>query len=241
MSWSASTSPNVRKAGRAEGHKLIIQTQIHGVVYGLAETTDIEEMAELLANVFSRSDPPAVAASLSFHDVYEVVIQYGRRAPGDALTLLARIQPSGKLVGAMLSDDFASPPPVSEEKLAQNFRPIAALLEGLDEQYRKSHPVVPGQILHLFMLAVASDFGGKGIARTLVHLTLENGKHRGFARAITEATGNVSQHIFRKNGFIERCRIAYQEFMYEGKRPFESIVEHEAVILLERDLNVGES
>ncbi len=211
-------------------------TQVQDIIYGLPETADIEEMADLLANVFSRFEPPAVAAGLSFDNVREIVTKYGKRAPGDALTIIARVQPTKRLVGAMLTDDFASPPPENVDKLPENFKPVAALLEGLDEQYRKVHPVVPGRILHLFMLGVAPDFGGRGIARILVQLTLENGKKKGYVKAITEATGNVSQHIFRNHGFVERFRIAYKDFLYEGKRTFDTIIEHEAVILMERNL-----
>ena len=136
----------------------------------------------------------------------------------------------------MLTDDFASPPPDHlENLLSGNFKPIAALLEGLDDQYRRIHKFDLGKILHLFMLGVAPDFGGKGIARMLVQQTLENGRSRGYERALTEATGKVSQHIFRSQGFVERFRIVYKEFLHEGKRPFGTISDHEAVILLERD------
>jgi GNAT superfamily N-acetyltransferase len=216
---------------------LNICARIQDVVYGIAETADIEEMADLLANVFSRFEPPAVASGLSFDEVREIVLQYGWRAPADGLTLLARDQPSGRLIGAMLTDDFATPPPVPPDRLPKKFMPIAALLDELDRQYREHHSVVQGDALHLFMLGVAPDFGGKGIANGLVRLTLDNGKQKGFSRAITEATGNVSQHVFHKQGFVGRFRIAYPDFRFEGRRTFETIVEHQAVLLMERRLD----
>jgi ribosomal protein S18 acetylase RimI-like enzyme len=204
------------------------------VRYGLLGSADIEEMADLLANVFSRFDPPALAVGLPFNEVRELVRLFGRRAPDDGLTIVARAQSSGKLIGAMLTDDFASPPPGGIDKVAPRFDPIAAALDGLDNQYRKVHSVLPGQILHLFMLGVDAEFGGRGIAQTLIRLTLENGKRKGFRSAVTEATGNVSQHIFRNLGFADRFRAAYKEFVHLGQRPFESIVQHEAMILMER-------
>ncbi len=211
--------------------------QANGIDYGLIERADIGEMEDLLASVFSRSDPPAVAAGLSFDQVHELVRLYGERAPEDFLTVIAKSQGSGRLVGAMLSDDFASPPPDHLDNLLQgNFKSIAVLLESLDNQYRHVQKVDPGKILHLLMLGVAPDFGGRGIARMLVQQTLENGKRRGYERAVTEATGNVSQHIFRHQGFVERFRIPYKEFLHDGKRPFNTISDHEAIILLERDL-----
>ena len=54
---------------------MITITQVQDIIYGLPETTDIKEMADLLANVFSRFEPPAVAAGLSFDNVREIVSQ----------------------------------------------------------------------------------------------------------------------------------------------------------------------
>lgn len=205
--------------------------------YGLMDSTDIEEMAALLADVFSRFDPPAVAVGLSFDEVRGLVRLFGQRALGDALTIVARAKPSGRLIGAMLTDEFATPPPKDIDKVAKHFAPIAALLDGLDEQYRKTNPVLPGQTIHLFMLGVGAEFAGRGIAQTLIRLTLENGKRKGYKRAVTEATGKVSQHIFQNLGFAEQFRTAYKEFAYRGKRVFNLIVEHEAVILMDRRLD----
>ncbi len=217
---------------------MILLTRSQDVDFGIAENDDIEDMAELLASVFSRFDPLAVAAGLSFDEVRGLARGYGQRAPEDALTVVARIQSTGELVGAMLTDDLASPPPDRFENPIGNFKPIEALLQLLDDHLRKVQQVIPGRYLHLFMLAVAPEYGGRGIAHTLVRLTLENGKHKGFERAITEATGSVSQHIFRNHGFIERFRVPYREFEYNGKLVFKSIVDHEAVMLLERHLVV---
>ena len=216
---------------------MIVVADVQDIQYGLLESADLEELIELLADVFSRFDPPAAAAGLSFDDARALVRLFAQRAPYDALTIVAREQSSGKLIGAMLTDDFATPPPGGVDNLSEHFHPIAALLDGLDEQYRKTRRVVPGEILHLFMLGVSPEFGGKGIAHTLVQLTLDNGKRNSYKTAITEATGNVSQHIFRKLGFIEQFCTAYKEFHYHGKQIFETIVEHDAVILMERKLD----
>jgi len=216
---------------------MILVTEAHDVRYGLLDSTDIEEMAELLADTFSRFDPLAVAVGLSFDELRGLVGLFSRRALDDALTIVARAQPSGRLIGAMLTDDFASPPPQGIDGVAKHFDPIAALLDGLDEQYRKTINVIPGQIIHLFMLGVAAEFGGRSIAQTLIRLTLDNGKRKGYKSAVTEATGNVSQHVFRNLGFAEQFRIAYREFNYQGTRIFNTIVEHEAIMLMERSLD----
>ncbi len=212
---------------------MILLTRTHDINYGLIEPAEVEDTADLLANVFSGFDPLAVTLGLSSDEMRELIVPYCQRAPGEALTVIAQHQPSGKLIGAMLTDDFASPPPVNPKHLSHNFEPIAHLLEELDDKYRRTEKVMRGGILHLFMLGVATDFGGEGIASRLVQHTIENGKRKGYKKAVAEATGLVSQHIFRNHGFVERSRIAYKEFMYRGRPVFNSIAKHEAVILME--------
>jgi len=48
------------------------------------------------------------------------------------------------------------------------------------------------------------------------------------------ATRRVSQHIFRKCGFVECFRVSYPEFLYEGKAVFASIRGHDAAMLMTR-------
>ncbi len=215
---------------------MISLTRSNDLSYGLLEQADFEEMAELLASVFSRFEPPAVAAGLTLDDVREVVRQVGRNAAADKLTVVARLQPAGTLVGAMLTDDFVSPASASSDALPRRFAPIGALLEALDARYRTLRRPSQGKFLHLFMLGVAPDAGGRGIAGTLVRLALENGKKRGYDVAVTEATGKISQHVFLKQGFSECFRVAYQEFRYDHEAVFEGIADQGAAILMERDL-----
>lgn len=148
------------------------------IEYGVYDATDFGEMAHLLAEVFSRYDPPAVG--LSLEEVERLVRLFGPGAASDGLSIIARARPSRDIIGAMLVDDFASPVPEGIDKACAHFGPIGALLDGLDEQYRKTRTVVPGEVLHLFILGVAQTHGGRGIAQTLVRLCLENGERKGY-------------------------------------------------------------
>jgi ribosomal protein S18 acetylase RimI-like enzyme len=204
--------------------------------YGVCEATDVREMAHLLAKVFSRYDPPAVAAGLSFEELEQLVSLFGPRTASDGLSIIARARPSGDIIGALLADDFVSSLAEGFDKEFEHFAPVGALLNELDEQYRKTRTMVPGEILHVFMVGVEPEHGGKGIAQTLVRLCLENGERKGYRVAVTEATGRVSQRIFRKLGFADRFSVSYKEFNYGGRRVFQGIQDHDAAILLEKHL-----
>ena len=86
------------------------------------------------------------------------------------------------------------------------------------------------------MLGVAQRATGRGIAHRLITTCLANGKTRGYSLAVTEATGSVSQHVFRALGFRDILSASYKDFLFNGEAVFSSIVEPEATILMEREL-----
>jgi hypothetical protein len=65
---------------------------------------------------------------------------------------------------------------------------------------------------------------------------VDHGFQRGYRRALTEVTGKVSLHVFRKQRFVECCSISYTDFTYQGQRCFGSIHEQERAILMEKSL-----
>ncbi len=133
-------------------------TEVRGIKYGLLQREDIPGVARLLADVFSRHDPPAVAAGMSHTDIEGLDGIFGSKALAEGLTIVAQ-NSSGELVGAMLTEDFGTPPPSGIAAVPSRFLPVGALLESLDDEYRKAHPVSPGSHLHLFMVGVSDSFG----------------------------------------------------------------------------------
>src|SRR5262245_33273271 len=78
---------------------------------------------------------------------------------------------------------------------------------------------------------------GRKVAQNLVRACLENGAGKGYHTAVTEATGAISQHIFRsKFGFQDRLEIPYKTFVFEGRRVFASIRGHTGTILMDKTL-----
>jgi ribosomal protein S18 acetylase RimI-like enzyme len=198
---------------------------------------DLDEMARLLAAVFTERDPPAVALGLTPAEFEAFVRLFCSRAAEEGLTIVARNANSGEMIGALLTEDSASLPPDGLERVSSKFNPIFHLLGQLDSEYRAGKTLRAGEILHLFLLGVDGRFGGHGVGQQLLSACLENGRKRRFRLAVTEATNRTSQHIFRKHGFVERVQGSYRDHRYEGKAFFESIVEHGGPILMDRILS----
>jgi ribosomal protein S18 acetylase RimI-like enzyme len=196
--------------------------------------TDAAAMTTLLGEAFSRRDPPACAVGLTASEFEAFVRLLCPKAAAEGLTIVARLADSGELVGAMLTEDCASATPDGMDRLSQKFDPIFDILGELGGEYWGNRTARPGESLHLFLLGVADRAAGMGVAQRLVAACLEHGASRGYRLAVTEATNRVSQHIFRKQGFVERVRRSYAAYRFNGSAVFASISEHGGPILMDR-------
>jgi ribosomal protein S18 acetylase RimI-like enzyme len=214
---------------------MIKSVEISGIKYGICEKSDLDEMANLLAETFCRFDPPAVAVGITPNDFEKFVRLLFPGVLKDELTIIARSSETGKMAGALLTEDAAAPLPDELEYL-DKFTPIFEILGELDTEYWKDKERIPGNYLHLFLLGVSPAFAGKGIAQQLVRECLKNGTSKGYKFAVTEATNNISQHIFKQHNFNERVKRSYRNFVYRNKKVFESIDGHAGPVLMDKDL-----
>lgn len=206
------------------------------VTYSVYEPADAKGVSKLLAEVFPRRDPPAVAAGITTADFEQLVGLLCSRAAKQHLTIVARLAGGDDVVGALLTEDATLELPDAMYALSRNFHPIFDILGQLDDEYRRSHVIHPGECLHLFLLGVSDRVAGRGVAQQLVRECLRNGRARGYRMAVTEATNKTSQHIFAKEEFVARVQRSYAEHEFEGRRVFASIADHGGPMLMEKAL-----
>jgi ribosomal protein S18 acetylase RimI-like enzyme len=206
--------------------------------YSLYTATDADAMSRLLGEVFAEGDPPAVAVGLTSGEFETFVRLYGPKAEAEGLTVVARSAASGEMVGALLAEDSGSEPPAGFEQLSPKFNPIFDILGQLDAEYSGGRARQRGESVHLFLLGVARGHAGRGIAQQLVAECVANGRRKGYRLAVTEATNKTSQHVFRKQGFIERVRRSYKDHQFEGRGFFASIADQGGPMLMEKHLGV---
>jgi ribosomal protein S18 acetylase RimI-like enzyme len=208
------------------------------VNYSLYTKTDADEMSRLLGNAFAHRDPPAVVLGLTVPEFESFVRLYGPKADAEGLTVVARSAATGEMIGALLAEDSASSPPDGFEQLGPKFKPIFDILGQMDAEYSGGRARRPGEWLHLFLLGVAQDFAGQGVAQRLVAECLANGGRKGYRVAVTEATNKTSQHLFRKLGFVERVRRSYSDHLFEGQAFFRSIADQGGPILMDKPITI---
>ncbi len=206
------------------------------IEYGVYIASETDAMVKLLAETFTRRDPPAVAVGLTAPEFAAFVRLLCPNAAAQGLTIVARLAGTGELVGAMLTEDCASPPLEGLDKLSPKFDPIFDILGQLDTEFWGGQAARPGEVLHLLLLGVSDRVAGRGVAHQLVAECLKHGASRGYRRAVTEATNKVSQHIFRKQGFVPRVQRSYQTHRFNGKQGFLSIADHGGPLLMDKSL-----
>ena len=215
---------------------MILLRTVAGIDYGVVEAGDVAAMAQVIAHSFFRHEPVSCALGLSQAQLNQTVTAFGPKASAEGLSIVARAGATEETVGALLVEDFATPPPDSLDLLIPVLAPVLAMLDELDERYRQATPSRPGECLHLFLIGVLDGWAGRGIAQEMVRMCLANGTAKGYRRAVTEATGSISQRVFDKIGFERRFFTRYQEFELDRQRPFASILGHEGCALMERHI-----
>lgn len=215
---------------------MIFLQEFSGIQYGIFELSDQDEMTSLLAEAFSGYDPPALAMGVTAEEFEPLVRGLCPGAAAEGLTIVARSAATDEMVGAVLAADFTAPPPEHGEPPSEKFLPVFTLIDQLDAQYQWDRRIEPGTHLHVLLVGVARPFMGRQVAQNLITACEDNARRKGYRVAVTEASGSVSQHIFRKLGYVERFRTSYQEYRYQGAPVFASIEGHRGMILMDKVL-----
>src|SRR4051794_24174923 len=103
---------------------IVPSREISGIHYGVAESSDLDEMATLLGSVFAQEDPIALALGVTPAEFQDLVRLFCPQAAADGLTVVARRADTGEMVGALLTEDAGSAPPSGMERVSQKFDPI---------------------------------------------------------------------------------------------------------------------
>ena len=210
--------------------------ETEAVRYEIFTSDSLDALADVVAKAFTQFDPMAIARNLSVDEFASYIKLLGEWIEQENLTVIARDKLHNEVAGVVIAGDFASNSPLNpdSDNISHKFEPIVELIESLETQYKQDRKIRAGEYLHVYMMAVSPDYQRRKIAQQLVQICLDNGKKRGFTKAVTEAANSVSLHIFRKLDFQPRHQVGYQKFVYQNIRVFADIEGHEGTILMDK-------
>jgi ribosomal protein S18 acetylase RimI-like enzyme len=196
--------------------------------------SDIEQTATCISQVFSNFEPRAKSLKISFNEFYRFAVPVCQKAADEEISLIAKDQKTGEVVGFIISEDLMNVYSDSLEGIDNKFESVLSLLSELEENYRKCHLVKCVPILHILMFGVQEKYSKRDIATTLVRENLNLAKHHNYEIAIAEATSVGSQQIFCNLGFTEEFAIEYKSYKFKDKHIFSSIENPPNCLLMSR-------
>src|SRR5262245_23030485 len=123
-----------------KGRTMKLFSKVQGVQYELFDMDALDEMAPMVAKAFKRSEPMAVAQDVPFQEFVDFVKLLGPKAQQEELTVLARDQETGQVIGAMIADDFASAPPEGMGLSARRLNPFLHCWGSWTNNTRRERP-----------------------------------------------------------------------------------------------------
>ncbi|REL27449.1 GNAT family N-acetyltransferase [Thalassotalea euphylliae] len=191
------------------------------------------ETANLVVVTFNEREPLAKVNNAPPKEFAEFILDLTQHCANNGLGFVARELKTNKIIGAILAADLAESLNKADANDDEPSNPIASLIEELNNSYFKGEALPDNTYLNIKFVAMDDRFNGKGVVNELISKCIDEAKKKGFKYAQAEATGNISQHIFKnKLGFEEKAFIKYREFTLDGERPFFEITEHEGIKLL---------
>lgn len=176
------------------------------------DTETLEEIAQVLADVFAGvkvgerfiQEPMITAAGITNKGFYEFTRDYLMNVAYQGLTVYARDNDTGRVIGSIASDAFNpnEEVPVFEGEQA-GWNLMYPFLEDLDEGLIKKFEQVAerkmttNDLVHIFLIGVKAEHSKGIIAKEMIDLTYQLGKEKGYVGMFAEATNPKSQKVLK--------------------------------------------
>ena len=210
-----------------------------GIRYQIADERWAPQVTARIGDSFA-SEPMTASLGATAADFGALAARFIPECLSNQLSVVAvSLKKSERVAGALINRDFKSPMPAGVPSDFSWFVPMVEALTIIDSAYEAKKPTRDkGETIDFWMLAVdAERFGRRGIGGTLLRLSTEVARQRGFRRGVAECTGHYSQSAARKAGFAEMASVAYSDFTYQGKKVFAGIpAPHTHLMFFEKGL-----
>ncbi|MEP1444346.1 MAG: hypothetical protein ABJK39_15165 [Hyphomicrobiales bacterium] len=152
------------------------------------------------------------------------------------LSVVAIDTKTNDVIGCLIGYDFHDHVH-SKGTAPEKFAPLSALSNALCGSFIKDRKPKPLDIAYLDMAAIAPAYLGQGIYQNMRSFAHANAKKRGFKSVLGELSSAITQHfVLNKMGHTKQAEVWFEQFNYNGSKPFQSIKEPRSIILAEGQL-----
>lgn len=203
--------------------------------FELLSKENLEGAVQCVSRAFTMNEPMSKQLGITVEEFLVFARLCYSEIINDGLSLVAIHRATERVVGVRISEDFCRVPQEDYDGISPKFIPLFAILDTLSNRYREIRQVVPGKFAHMFMVGVEPEFANQGLAPRMYRHFIKLAMEKGYTYAVTEPTGTISQHVLRnKFGFDVLDEIFYEDFVFEGAKPFEEIEDHQSAQLMEK-------
>jgi hypothetical protein len=124
-----------------------------------------------------------------------------------------------------INEDWKQQPPELYRDL-HDWRPVRAIFNLLHTRFKANSPRIEyGKVLHpLYFTSVRPEFQKAGVVTELWKKSLELAANMNYTEMVAEGSTEVAEHVLaRKLGFKEIANVEFDEFLFEGSKPFSKI------------------
>ncbi|XP_047485410.1 uncharacterized protein LOC125036661 [Penaeus chinensis] len=169
---------------------------------------DFDESARLLEDDFFPREPLSIGTHLVTSASTGKIGRKLRECLASGVSFGARDVKTRSLVAVRLSytatkEHSADEDPVDEEKSEYEIK-VSGLIEEVASKVDVFQDHDVNKVLYMYMLCVRRNYGGRGIGKKLVRMTMERGKDLGCQLAFTTITNVLSGRIFAGLGYETR-------------------------------------
>jgi len=181
------------------------------------------QVVNLITHAFCDHEPMTKYLGIAYEEFIPFAELMVQKAIQDQLSVV--ILDKKKVIACSIVEDIADPLDISTD-IDPRFKFIFTLLEHLGTDFFTEKHFSKGHLSHLFITAVHEQYHGQGLSRKINFESIKLARERAYDFMCCEFTHHYNEHGTIKNlengsFLINRCR--YKDFVFDNKKPFESL------------------
>lgn len=198
-----------------------------------ATESEYNEVVDCINTTFCSSEPTSKAINLSKNEFKRYVEIFAKRSIGNNETTIIRVK--GEIAACIISERVLQSPDGLNE-VSKKLDPVMAILGDLDDLFFNESSLSHKDCFHILMVGVLPKFKGLKLAEQIIIYQEAMAKFYGYKYIFAEATGPVSQYIFKKLGYTIAASIDYKTYCHNQLYPFNSIEDCDSCALVLKKL-----
>lgn len=208
------------------------------ILYQTLDKKYLNETIDIITSHFVKEEYLTREAQLNYSEFEPYVRAYCELDLAHNLSIIAVDKKTDKVIGFSISEDPELPSAINVNnylEISKKFEITSSLLGKLHQDHLNI-TFKQQECCHLFLLGVLPGFQGKRIGKTLVELTQNHAKDKGFKYVLVEATSPATKPICEKLGFKNLGNTPYKDFVFNNQKPFVSITDYLGPYLFIKEL-----